>query len=427
MKKLLVLFAKEFPYGVSEPFLELEYPLYKEYFDKALIVTNKPQSGTLRARQDRTVDDPAVEIVASEFDRDLLTRLRFAWAVLTDANFYREALVIWKRRGNRMAMLRSLISCIGKANLCVHAARRRIAGLEGEGYCLTAVYAYWLLYPAYAAVRLNRRYYGGRLFTVSRAHRFDLYENRNPNGYLPCRRYILRGLSRIAAISEDGRRYLERTYPQIPVDIVLHRLGARDVGGMLEVGKDSGPLRIVSCARAVPVKRIERILEALMEIRTFDVEWTHLGGGELLEQLRAQAGALPPNVRCVFPGTVSNTDVYRYYAAHHYHVFVSTSQSEGVPVSIMEAMSFGTPVIATDVGGVGEMIDHGVNGYLLKESFETAELVEALHALHAMDASAYCAMRRAARDMYERSFNAQTNYRAFLAWLSAQRPAAPGK
>ena len=39
MKRAMILFAKGFPYNVSEPFLEAEYPKYKEYFDHVLVVT----------------------------------------------------------------------------------------------------------------------------------------------------------------------------------------------------------------------------------------------------------------------------------------------------------------------------------------------------------------------------------------------------
>ena len=48
---------------------------------------------------------------------------------------------------------------------------------------------------------------------------------------------------------------------------------------------DRKTLKIVSCSRIVPIKRIHRILEALREIKDFPIEWTHIGGGELLEDI----------------------------------------------------------------------------------------------------------------------------------------------
>jgi glycosyltransferase involved in cell wall biosynthesis len=47
------------------------------------------------------------------------------------------------------------------------------------------------------------------------------------------------------------------------------------------------------------------------------------------------------------------------------HVVVSTSHTEGLPVSLLEASAAGLPVVATDVGGVGELVTDGSNGLLI--------------------------------------------------------------
>jgi len=46
-------------------------------------------------------------------------------------------------------------------------------------------------------------------------------------------------------------------------------------------------------------------------------------------------------------------------------LYINTSIHEGIPMSILEAMSYGLPVIAPEVGGIGEIIDDGVEGYLI--------------------------------------------------------------
>lgn len=416
MKKLLVLFAKEFPYNHSEPFLEIEHLLYKEYFDKVLIVTNKPTAAGPRGKKTREVNDPAVEIIESCFNKSWKNKLAFVWAMLSDRHTYSELFRILFHHKANLHAVRKLLTSIGKANLCVKLAHKRCAELEAEGYQTVGAYAYWLIYPAYAAVKFSEKYYGGKLYTVSRAHRFDLYEDRNPGGYIFCRKYILGGLSEIASISEDGRQYLLKTHPDVKMNITIHHLGAKDVGTFKQVPKED-VLKIVSCSRLIPVKRVHRILDALTQMPDVKVEWTHCGGGALMEEIRAKAATLPENITCIFTDTIPNTQVYELYRNNDYHVFINVSQSEGVPVSIMEAMSFGLPVIATDVGGTAETMDVGRSGYLLAEEFETEDLVKYLYQFVRMSGEDYAAMRARAREKFEQDYNAIPNYHKFLGSL----------
>ena len=70
----------------------------------------------------------------------------------------------------------------------------------------------------------------------------------------------------------------------------------------------------------------------------------------------------PWSVSC--PGHAPHGDVAVYYASHAVDAFINVSASEGLPVSIMETQSFGTPVIPTSVGGTPELVTQQ-NGWLL--------------------------------------------------------------
>ena len=69
-------------------------------------------------------------------------------------------------------------------------------------------------------------------------------------------------------------------------------------------------------------------------------------------------------------GHYPNEELLRYYGSNHVDLFINTSSTEGVPVSIMEAQSFGIPVIATDTGGVKEVVTEGT-GSLLPVDFRS--------------------------------------------------------
>ena len=97
------------------------------------------------------------------------------------------------------------------------------------------------------------------------------------------------------------------------------------------------------------------VLEALPDLRLVIV-----GEGELRGALTAQAEALGIADRVVFAGY--REDVLRFY--HLFDVFVLSSKMEGLGGVSLEAMAMGCPVVATDAGGVPEIVRDGVNGIL---------------------------------------------------------------
>jgi protein-tyrosine-phosphatase len=87
-----------------------------------------------------------------------------------------------------------------------------------------------------------------------------------------------------------------------------------------------------------------------------------VGDGPLRQELSTLAAQLGIEHACVFAG--ARTDVYDLIAAMD--VFVLPSLSEGTPIALLEAMALRVPVVATAVGGVPEVVTHGVNGLLVE-------------------------------------------------------------
>ncbi len=77
----------------------------------------------------------------------------------------------------------------------------------------------------------------------------------------------------------------------------------------------------------------------------------------LTVELKALVKQLNLVDKFIFIGTVQSEDVMNYYTGNTIDLFVNTSSSEGVPFSIMEAFAAGIPVMATNVGGTGEIVD----------------------------------------------------------------------
>lgn len=408
MKRLLILFANSFPYNFSEPFLENEYPLYKEYFHKVLIVTGC-QKGEPITRQ---LEEPFFEVLPDyTLSRDVPSMLAALPWMLTDRLFYAELRELF-REGFSVSKLYDLVVM----SLCGnHRAMQVYRWLKKHPeYTFDSLYSYWINIPAYAAIRLRNKLKRPDLRITARCHGYDIYKDRKPNGYLPCQGRIIQELDAIGAASADAKNYLESQYgPQSKLSV--YYLGARDVGQRNPVA-DRDPFRLVSCAHVTAIKRLTKIVDALALITDRKIRWTHIGDGQDLNALKEYAAQkLPANVQAVFLGNIPNTQIYQVYRQEPFHAFISVSRSEGgAPVSICEAISFGLPIIATAVGGHPDVVEDGVNGFLIERDYEDPKLAGLIMDMADMDADAYLALRSAARRKYEEKFDAVKNNKEYI-------------
>ena len=140
----------------------------------------------------------------------------------------------------------------------------------------------------------------------------------------------------------------------------------------------------------------------------------HFGSGEEESKIKKMASeTLGENVNAVFEGRVENRKVLEFYRNNAINLFINLSESEGIPVSIMEAMSFGIPCIATNVGGTSEIVVNGINGYLIDDE-DDEYIAGKVDSIATMNAEGYRQLRDAARNTWEQKFNAKKNYRVFI-------------
>jgi len=276
------------------------------------------------------------------------------------------------------------------------------------------VYSYWFTEYALAGVLLKKN--GRAKIAVSRAHRWDLYEDRMPGGYLPARRQILSGTDRIFCISGHGADYLGDRFPGYRDKIRVSRLGV-PAARVRNTAKKDERLYLVSCAYLSSVKRVHLLVAALAMV-DLSVKWTHLGGGEQEGAIRDQAAGLPANIQWRITGLLPNQAVLEYYRENPVDLFVNMSKSEGLPVSIMEALSYGIPVAATDVGGVRELVFPGENGFLWPSDLSSETIAETIISFHQMSSRQIYAMREAAWKCWHDTVNADVRYPDFAHQLS---------
>lgn len=292
-------------------------------------------------------------------------------------------------------------------HLATHPFIKKLTGLKLKD---TVIYFYWGTGPALLAPLLNPDNFSK---VVAKFHGGDLYEERT-NGYLPFRKTIFDTLTHALFISEQGLKYAEIKY------------GIKNGGvfrlGVVSKGKSKysqdNTLRIVTCSSAIPVKRLNLLIEALHHV-TIPVVWTHIGDGPLLSSLKQAATSLPSHVSATFLGFMPAQEVQLFYSDSVIDLFINVSESEGVPVSVMEALSAGIPIIATNVGGTGEIVDTS-NGKLLPSDVSKFVLADELSCFYNLSLPHKLELRKGAYKMYEERCNAVYLYEKLAHFLLKQ-------
>ena len=128
----------------------------------------------------------------------------------------------------------------------------------------------------------------------------------------------------------------------------------------------------VFSGRMVPGKGVATLIEAAR--RCPDIPVRLFGGGPALDDFRDN---VPTNT--VFRGQVDSDEMAEAYSGARFLV-IPSEWFEGCPLVILEAMSFGLPVIASRIGGLPELVDEGVTGMLF-EPGNSAELAEKMGVL----------------------------------------------
>jgi len=129
-------------------------------------------------------------------------------------------------------------------------------------------------------------------------------------------------------------------------------------------GEEKRPVDVIVTGRLVPIKRIDVFLHAVRRVteKLHDFQAVIVGSGTLRTKLEEMAVDLGVESNVSFAGYQDDVEDWLRKSK----IFVLTSDSEGLSLSLMEAMMCGLPAVVSDVGDLGDLVESGVNGYLVR-------------------------------------------------------------
>ena len=191
----------------------------------------------------------------------------------------------------------------------------------------------------------------------------DFFRNKNHE------RMCYSKMNEIVFVSEDARKSFLGIYPlDITCCHVLYNLIDKQEIRRLSEIQDVEKRKFTICmaGRLNRQKRYDRALEAMQLLKEdgYDIELWILGGGELEADMKSMAENLGVFAMCDFKGFIRPAYPYMRVA----DIFLNTSEAEGYPLVLCEALCLGLPVVATNITGAHEILDNSKYGLLVQEN-----------------------------------------------------------
>lgn len=249
---------------------------------------------------------------------------------------------------------------------------------EGDKW---SVLACWYESDAYAVYKLKLKY--PFLRTYSLCHSYEVDPKKSKFIYGLFRKQYHNSFEIISFISESVKnQFADDIAKKLQLsmrNVEVRYLGTQKKENGVAKFSNTSPFHIVTCSYVVPVKRVFDFFDILNNNVDVPIIWTHIGEGKdylkFKEYVKKNLNNELLNVEIA--GAKSNDYIHKMFSNERVDLFVNYSTSEGIPVSIMEAIAYGIPVVATNVGGNGEIVKFPF-GTIIDELTEPHEVWNAI-------------------------------------------------
>lgn len=400
-KTLIVLnYQREIP-----PFMQMEIGVARNYFDRIIYITRP----LVKNNRDSIL---STNVSVIEVSRKLRKQLMIIAPIKACFNYW-----TLKQMLNKVSIgsIKSILSHFYCALSLYITSRNIISYLlkqNQEVYILAA----WMNTEATAACWLKKEL--PEIKAYSLAHSFEVIPERN--------KYLLQNFHELHHLKLDKVYFISKKVRDLYLDgmkslnirerfsakIGIRYLGCLKPNNALNPNSTSSEaFHIVTCSRIDENKRLSMIVAALSLIKNQRIKWTIIGDGVLKEQIANETNNLTKNNSLItvdLVGQYSNKQVNEFYKNNHIDLFINVSRIEGLPVSIMEAFSYGIPAIGTDVGGTSEIITDA-NGFLIDRDFTPQDLAQLITQYMHLSSDKINAYREKAYQTWQHNFDASVN------------------
>jgi len=420
----LIFVTSAFPYFPGEQFIEAEIEYLADTFDRIFIVPMYPfvTGETPRPVPPNVIVVPPVAGKGTPDGKPSLKALRVAQGLkfgATHPSALMGSVISSLRHFPKLKYLAEEFALDFIAKWTATAAVRTIRKFIGNNDSVV-LYSYWMRTDIRVADYIRKGLNKDNARIVSRVH--NVFTEHNHIMFLFPNSPYMNAAYRIYSVSDTGADYLSKRFPNERDKIGVRHLGVSAAKNPENANRNA--LHVLSCSFLEPLKRIPLLIDALeiMQQRGLPVKWTHIGGGDAdyLKEISELSNTTLTPGSWQLMGTLTNSEVRQWLAENPVSVFANVSSTEGVPVSIMEALAQGIPVIATDVGGSSETInpEAGMFPGLLPENPTSTEIANAMETLLTSSDSEYRSYVDANIREWDVNWSSERNYSAFASELN---------
>lgn len=402
----LILLCDNYPISSGEFFIDDEMEIIANKFEKIIVITANYEKSKLNRFIPENMQISTYQNEISLKDKLNVITYIFKPVFIKELNFIFKTIKFKFWFASCKVMTMDLIKALKHKSQILD-----IFKTHNLDYSNTIFYSYWHSYKALSLCIISKN--NKNIKSIARAHRWDIYFEQNKIPYLPFKNYIISNLSKTYFISSDGKKYLQkRLNKNSDSKIDISRLGKINFRDPL-TNKSNTNIIICSCSTLISLKRVNLIIDILSILPFQNIRWVHFGDGFLRTELEQYAKTKISHINYQFKGNVNNSEILDFYNQNYIDFFINVSETEGIPVSIMEALSSGIPVIATNVGGTGEIVNNH-HGFLIDKNFKLDDVARIIKQYLQNSDENIMKYRQNAYQFWNFNYNAEINYTKFI-------------